>query len=73
MKRSTMVKILKASFNYHLSNAVPEQSENEIYSNILTDLESAGMMPPESLLTRDSDEFTCQWQEESTESLKDGS
>lgn len=73
MKRSTMIKILKASFNYHLSNAEPSQSENEIYSNILTDLESAGMMPPESLLFHGSDEFTCQWQEEASESSEDGS
>ena len=46
MKRSEMVKILRDSFIYHMNPTGPAETDEEMYSNILMDLENAGMHPP---------------------------
>lgn len=46
MKRSEMLKILQDSFIYHMNPAGPAETDEEMYSNILADLERAGMIPP---------------------------
>lgn len=50
MKRSQMLKILRESFIFHTNNPFGAESDDEMYSNILFDLEKAGMKPPKSVL-----------------------
>lgn len=45
MKRSEMLKVLRDSFLYQM-NVESVTTDDEMYSNILKDLEDAGMIPP---------------------------
>lgn len=48
MKRSEMLKILQTAVVYHMNPTGPAETDEEMYSNILSDLERAGMLPPTS-------------------------
>lgn len=43
MKRSEMIAILQKSFIYHMNPDGPAETDEEMYSNILHDLEVVGM------------------------------
>lgn len=48
MKRSEMVKLLQHFFYKHANDCTCCNNDNDMYSNILTDLENSGMLPPPS-------------------------
>lgn len=50
MKRSQMVEILRNSFIEHM-HSTEHNTDEEMYSAILKDLEKAGMLPPDIINT----------------------
>lgn len=67
MKRSEMIGIMKELFTKHM-NSYDCQDDGEMYSRILADLESVGMLPPFSSeaaqISNQIDAAGYEWEEE---------